>query len=193
LPAPPVAQGDALRILETHSGYRFGQLTEIRRQRSAELKETVSLAAKQRTGEAFSRLIKAGEVVEQGDTAALHQKAAGDYLHVTQSGKIALVVSPTWTEIAAVTEAIRQKRREQKQLAAKEEKVRVFDPIGWTDAQKRLVAHYEPGLQLRFVKNTAQFKAGESVEVVAQRGKQLLVRGTDQRERLFFPSLSAAG
>jgi conjugative relaxase-like TrwC/TraI family protein len=184
----PVAQGDALRILETHSGFRFGQLTEIRRQRSEELKETVSLAAKQRTGEAFARLIKAGEVVEHNDTAALHQKAAADYLEATQRGKAALVVSPTWAEIAAVTEAIRQKLREQKQLAAKEEKVRVFDPVGWTDAQKRLVDHYEPGLQLRFVKNTAQFRAGESVEVVAQRGRQLLVRGTDQPERLFSPT-----
>ena len=69
----PVAQGDALRIIEQHSGFRFGQLTEIRRQRSDELKETVALAAKQRTGEAFSRLLKAGEVVEHGDTAALHR------------------------------------------------------------------------------------------------------------------------
>lgn len=188
----PVAQGDALRILEKHSGYRFGQLTEIRRQRSEELKETVTLAAKQQTREAFARLVKAGEVVEHNDTAALHQKAAEDYLQATQRGKAALVVSPTWAEIAAVTEAIRQKLREQKQLAAKEEKVRVFDPVGWTDAQKRLVSHYEPGLQLRFVKRSGEFKASETVEVVEQRGRQLLVRGTDQRERLFFPSRSVS-
>ncbi len=183
----PVAQGDALRILEAHSGYRFGQLTEIRRQRSEQLKETVSLAAKQRTGEAFSRLLKAGEVVEQGDTAALHQKAAEDYLQATRAGKAALVVSPTWAEIAAVTEAIRQNLREQKQLAAKEEKVRVFDPLGWTDAQKRLVAHYEPGALLRFVKNTTQFRAGESVEVVGHAGKQLRVQRADGRAVTFAP------
>ena len=186
----PVAQGDALRIIEAHSGYRFGQLTEIRRQRSAELKATVALAAKQRTGEAFSRLLKAGEVVEQGDTATLYQKAADAYLQATARGKTALLVSPTWAEIAAVTEAVRQKLREQKQLAAKEEKVRVFDPVGWTDAQKRLVAHYEPGLQLRFVKKTEHFKAGESVEVVRHVGKQLRVRGGDGRERTFAPSRS---
>ena len=185
----PVAQGDALRILEKHSGYRFGQLTEIRRQRSAELKETVSLAAKQRTGEAFSRLLKAGEVIEeQGDTATLYQKAADAYLQATARGKTALLVSPTWAEIEAVTEAVRAKLREQKQLATKEEKVRVFDPVGWTDAQKRLVAHYEPGLQLRFVKNTTQFKAGESVEVVGHAGKQLRVQRADGRAVTFAPS-----
>jgi ATP-dependent exoDNAse (exonuclease V) alpha subunit len=188
----PVAQGDALRILEEHSGFRFGQLTEIRRQKTETLRETVSLAAKRQTKEAYARLLKAGEVVEQNDIAALHQKAADDYLRVTESGKTALVVSPTWAEIAAVTEAIRAKRREQKQLAIKEEKVRVFDPVGWTDAQKKLVAHYEPGLQLRFVKRSGEFKAGETVEVAAQRGRQLVVRGSDQRERLFFPSRSPA-
>ena len=184
----PVAQGDALRIIEAHSGYRFGQLTEIRRQKSAELKATVSLAAKQRTGEAFSRLLKAGEVIEeQGDTATLYQKAADAYLQATARGKTALLVSPTWAEIAAVTEAVRAKLREQKQLAAKEEKVRVFDPVGWTDAQKRLVDHYEPGLQLRFVKNTAQFRAGESVEVVGHAGKQLRVQRADGRAVAFAP------
>jgi conjugative relaxase-like TrwC/TraI family protein len=186
----PVAQGDALRIIQAHSGYRFGRLTQIRRQRSAELKETVSLASRQRSGEAFLRLLRAGEVAEENDIAALHQKAAEDYLQATGAGKTALVVSPTWGEIEAVTDAIRDKLREQKQLAAKEEKVRVFDPVGWTDAQKRLVDHYEPGLQLRFVRKTEQFKAGESVEVIAQRGRQLLVRGSDQRERLFAPTRS---
>ena len=186
----PVAQGDALRILEKHSGYRFGQLTQIRRQRSEDLKETVSLAAQQRTGEAFSRLLKAGEVVEHADTATLHQKAADAYLQATAQGKTALLVSPTWAEIAAVTEAVRAKRREQKQLAAKEEKISVFDPLGWTDAQKKLVAHYEPGVQLRFVKTTAQFKAGESVEVLGHTAKQLRVRGGDGRERTFAPSRS---
>jgi len=184
----PVAQGDALRIIEDHSGYRFGRLTEIRRQRSEDLKQTVALAAKQQTREAFARLVRAGEVVERGDTAALHQKAADDYLRVTQSGKTALFVSPTWAEIEAVTEAIRQKLREEKQLAAKEEKVRVFDPVGWTDAQKRLVAHYEPGLQLRFVRRSGEFKAGESVEVFEQRGRQLRVRDDHGRERSFFPA-----
>lgn len=186
----PVAQGDALRIIEAHSGYRFGRLTEIRRQRSEELKQTVALAAKQQTGEAFARLLKAGEVVEQDDTAALHLQAAEDFWAASQQGKTALLVSPTWAEIEAVTEAVRQKLRAEKQLAAKEEKIRVFDPLGWTAAQKRLVAHYEPGTQLRFVRKTEHFKAGESVEVVGCVGKQLRVRGGDGRERMFAPTRS---
>lgn len=182
-----VARGDALRVIENHSGYRFGQLTEIRRQQTTEFKQVVSLAANQQTGEAFSRLQQAGAVIEQGDTAKLHQQAADDYLQATEKGKAALLVSPTWAEIEAITEAVRTKLREQKQLAKKEEKVRVFDSVGWTDAQKRLVAHYEPGQQLRFVKSTAQFKAGESVEVIGQKGQQLRVQRGDGRQLVFLP------
>ena len=174
----PVAQGDALRILENHSGYRFGQLTQIRRQRSEELKETVALAAKQQTGEAFSRLLKAGEVVEHADPAALHQKAATAYLQATAQGRDTLLVSPTWAEIAAVTAAVRTQLRKDGRLAG-EETIKVFDPLGWTDAQKKLVAHYEPGLHLRFVKPTEHFKAGEFAEVLGRKGKQLLVRRSD--------------
>jgi len=182
-----VARGDALRIIEEHSGYRFGQLTEIRRQRTAEYREIVALAAGHRTGEAFSRLQQAGAVIELGDSATLYQQAADAYLQATQQGKTALLVSPTWAEIEAVTDAVRAKLREQKQLAVKEETMRVFDPVGWTDAQKRLVAHYEPGLQLRFVKNTGQYKAGETIEVVGHRAGRLRVRACDGRERDFLP------
>jgi hypothetical protein len=114
--------------------------------------------------------------VEHGEPASLYQKAAAAYLRAAAQGRAALLVSPTWAEIEAVTAEVRAQLRAQKQLAAKEEVVAVFDPLAWTLAQKQLVNHYEPGQQLRFVKRTAQFKAGESVEVVGQRGKQLLVR-----------------
>ncbi|HET7537457.1 MAG TPA: AAA family ATPase, partial [Candidatus Didemnitutus sp.] len=183
----PVAQGDALRIIEAHSGFKFGKLTQIRRQRSEQLKETVFLAAKQQTKEAFSRLVAAGEVIEQPDAATLHQKAALAYLRAIREGKTALLVSPTWAEIAGVTDAVRAELRKDSRLA-EEEAVRVFDPLGWTDAQKRLADHYEPGLQLRFVRTTKQFKAGETVEVVEPVGKQLRIRGSNGREQLVAPS-----
>lgn len=185
----PVAQGDALRIIEAHSGYRFGQLTQIRRQRSEQLKETVSLAAKQETGAAFARLQQAGEVVERHEVALLHERAATDYLRVLRAGKSAVVVAPTWAEIEGLTEAVRTQMRKAGALH-EEQRVKVFDSLGWTDAQKRLVSHYEPGTALRFVKKTAHFRAGETVEVLGQIGKQLRVRDALGRERLVAPSRS---
>jgi conjugative relaxase-like TrwC/TraI family protein len=183
-----VAQGDALRVIEDHSGYRFGTLTQIRRQRSKEFREVVALAARHETGQAFQRLQRAGAVVEVGEPAALYQKAATAYLRAAAQGRAALLVSPTWAEIEAVTNEVRAQLREQKQLATKEEVVAVFDPLAWTPAQKQLVNHYEPGQQLRFVKRAGQFKAGESVEVVGHDGKQLRVRGGDGRNVIFNPS-----
>ena len=175
-----VAQGDALRIIEEHSGYRCGTLTQIRRQRSAELKEIVALAAGRRTDEAFSRLQRLGEVIEAptetNGPLALYAQAAAAYLGATQRGKTALLVSPTWAEIEAVTAEVRAALKRQGTLAAKEETFRVFDPLGWTDAQKQLAAHYEPGMRLRFVRKTSQFQAGEIVEVVEPQGRQLQVR-----------------
>jgi conjugative relaxase-like TrwC/TraI family protein len=171
-----VARGDALRVIEEHSGYRFGTLTQIRRQKSEDFRATVSLAAEHKTGEAFKRLQKAGDVVEHEETATLYQKAAAAYLSATEHGKEALLVSPTWAEIEAVTDEVRSQLRERGTLAAKEETVRVFDPLGWTDAQKQLTDHYEPGQRLRFVKATKYFEAGEMAEVIGHKGQQLLVR-----------------
>jgi conjugative relaxase-like TrwC/TraI family protein len=187
-----VARGDALRVIESHSGYRFGTLTQIRRQKTAEFKAVVALAAERKTGEAFKRLQKAGEVVEHGEPATLYQKAAAAYLKARAGGKAALLVSPTWGEIEAVTTEVRAALRQRGDLAAKEETVVVFDPLGWTDAEKQLVAHYEPGLQLRFVKGAAHFKAGEFAQVVGHKGKQLRVQRGDGRETLFIPSRSPA-
>jgi conjugative relaxase-like TrwC/TraI family protein len=185
-----IARGDALRVIESHSGYRFGTLTQIRRQRTEEFRAIVALAAERRTAEAFRRLLDAGEVVEHGEPATLYQKAAAAYLKAREGGKAALLVSPTWAEIEAVTAEVRAALRQRGDLAAKEEIVTVFDPLGWTDAEKQLVSHYAPGLQLRFVKNTAQFKAGESAEIAGQKGKQLRVRRGDGREIVFLPSRS---
>ncbi|HSY54724.1 MAG TPA: MobF family relaxase, partial [Opitutaceae bacterium] len=171
-----VARGDALRVIEEHSGYRFGTLTQIRRQRNEDFRATVSLAAEHKTKEAFQKLQRAGEVIEHEETATLYQKAAAAYLSATEHGKEALLVSPTWAEIEAVTDEVRSQLRERGTLAAKEETVRVFDPLGWTDAQKQLTDHYEPGQRLRFVKATKYFEAGEMAEVIGHKGQQLLVR-----------------
>jgi hypothetical protein len=51
-----VARGDALRILERHSDFKSGQLTAIRRQRKADYRKAVELAAQKRTVEAFAQL-----------------------------------------------------------------------------------------------------------------------------------------
>ena len=105
-----VARGDALRILEQHSNFQSGQLTAIRRQRKAEYRKAVELAAQKRTVEAFAQLERMGAVTESFDgNHDLHDSAAKSYLKALAENRSALLVAPTWNEIEAVTEKVRHR------------------------------------------------------------------------------------
>jgi hypothetical protein len=93
-----VARGDALRILKEHSSFQSGQLTRIRRQRQAEYRKAVELAAQKRTVEAFAQLERMGKVTELSGNQ-LHDSAAQAYLKALKENQSALLVAPTWAEI----------------------------------------------------------------------------------------------
>ena len=59
-----VTRGDALRILEQYSSYRFSELTTIRRQKPAAFRQIVELAAAKQTDKAFAKLLELGAVTE---------------------------------------------------------------------------------------------------------------------------------
>ena len=103
-----VVRGDALRILEQHSDFQSGQLTRIRRQRKAEYRKAVELAAQKRPLEAFAQLERIGAVTEvlADGHHDLHDAAAKSYLKALTESKSALLVAPTWNEIKAVTEKV---------------------------------------------------------------------------------------
>ena len=186
-----VAQGDALRLIEEYSRYRYAVLGEIRRQTKETFRQAVKLAAEQETGAAFKLLQKEGAVVEGlTENGKLYTQAAKAYLAATDAGKTALLVSPTWGEIAAVTEVLRERLKERGDVTGKEQSHHVFDSLGWTDAQKGLVTHYEPGLQIRFVRKTEHFNAGDIAEVSDVQGRTVTLRGTAGKEVAFHPSRS---
>src|SRR6266545_428942 len=187
-----VARGDALRILEQYSGYRFSELTTIRRQKPAAFRQVVELAAAKQTDRAFANLLEVAAATETlTDDGELYQRAADAYLSATKQGKSALLVSPTWMEIDAVTEKLRDTLKAQGVIGPHEEAVRVFDSLSWTEAQKKNANQFQPGQRLRFVRQTKRFERGETVEVVAvvdQPGaghNTLRVRRADGSETLF--------
>ncbi len=143
-----VARGDALRILEQHSGLESAQLTRIRRQRRAEYRHAVELAAQKRTVDAFGQLERMGAVTELASDQ-LHAVAAEAYLKATQQGQTALLIAPTWAEIEAVTERIRNTLKSSGTLVGEEKDFQVFDSLSWTEAQKRDARQYRPGMALR--------------------------------------------
>ena len=193
-----VARGDALRILEQYSSYRFSELTTIRRQKPEAFRQVVELAAAKQTDKAFAKLVELGAVTEvladghQTDDGQLYQRAADAYLSATKQGRSALLVSPTWAEIEAVTDKVRETLKNDGVLGQHDEAVTVFDSLSWTKAQKKNPSQYEPGQRLRFVRKARKFNRGEIVEVAAIVENGLRVRRPDGSEIDFIPGSAAA-
>jgi conjugative relaxase-like TrwC/TraI family protein len=188
-----VTRGDALRILEQYSNYRFSELTTIRRQKPAAFREIVELAAAKQTDKAFAKLLELGAVTEAlTDDGQLYQRAADAYLASTKQGKSVLLVSPTWSEIEAVTEKVRETLKADGVIGQQDEPVMVFDSLSWTEAQKKNASQFEPGQRLRFVRKTKHFDRGDTVEVQAVVENGLRVLRSDGTEVNFIPASSAA-
>ena len=179
-----VARGDALRILENHSGFQSGQLTRIRRQRKAEYRKAVELAAQKRTVEAFAQLERMGAVAEFSD-GELHGSAAKSYLKALAENKSVLLVAPTWNEIEAVTEKVRAELKSSGHLALEEKEFQVFDSLSWTEAQKRDARQFRPGMAIHFHRRGHGFEKGEMVAVVAVENDSLKIQRADGSEDVF--------
>jgi conjugative relaxase-like TrwC/TraI family protein len=188
-----VTRGDALRILEQYSNYHFSELSTIRRQKPAAFREIVELAAAKQTDKAFAKLLELGAVTEAlTDDGQLYQRAADAYLASTKQGKSVLLVSPTWSEIEAVTEKVRETLKADGVIGQQDEPVMVFDSLSWTEAQKKNASQFEPGQRLRFVRKTKHFDRGDTVEVQAVVENGLRVLRSDGTEVNFIPASSAA-
>jgi hypothetical protein len=153
----------------------------------------VELAAAKQTDKAFAKLLELGAVTEAlTDDGRLYQCAADAYLSATKQGRSALLVSPTWAEIEAVTDKVRDTLKAQGVLGQHEESVAVFDSLSWTEAQKKNASQFVPGQRLRFVRPTKTFAQGETAEVISVEGQSLKLRRADGSEAAFSPSRSAA-
>ena len=179
-----VARGDALRILEQYSDLQSGQLTRIRRQRKAEYRKAVELAAQKRTVEAFAQLERMGVVAElAGDQ--IHESAAKSYLKALAQNQSALLIAPTWNEIEAVTDKVRAALKSSGRLTGEENEFEVFDSLAWTEARKRDVRQYRPGMAIRFHRGQRGFGKDESVTVVAVENDAIKVQRVYGTETLF--------
>lgn len=177
-----VTRGDALRILEQHSRYAFGELTQLRRQRQADYLQVVELAANKQPDKAFACLEQMGCVTEQKH-GAIYESAARAYVDSIQKGKSALLVSPTWKEIEAVTEKVRDALKTKGVISHDDSTVCVLDSLSWTDAQKQDAGQYEPGQKIIFHQRAGTFAKDETVEVVAVGKSCLRIKCADGSER----------
>jgi len=164
-----VERGDALRILETHAGLKAAELKEIWRQKADSHK---AIVADLRTGnldQAFTRLDKLGMLRELAPENR-HEALATDYVVATESGKSALVISPTHIEGERVTTRIRERLKESGKLRGEEREMVQLRNLQWTEPQRGDALNYQPDMMIQFHQNVAGFSRGERVKVKRRDG-----------------------
>lgn len=192
---PPVARGDALRILENEAGLKPAELSRIYRQTTLAYREAVEAISRGEAGgveEGFDRLDAMGAIREM-DGEERYEALAGDYLRtVLEERKSALVVAPTHREGAAVTERIRSALREAGELGHEEQTVPRLKSLGLTEAERGDARRYAPGQVVQVHARINGLKRGERYEVAACSEGQVWVEG-EAGERLALPLGKAAG
>ena len=170
-----VMAGDALRILEERGGIKVARVDEIQRQRHNEsYKEVVKLISEDRIEHAVSKLDRMGGIVEMTNENQRLQQLVQDYVKTQKEGKTALVVSPVHKEATRVTESIRERLKQNGELAAEERTYTVQKNLNLTlEQRKRLNRTPQAGMTLEFHQNAPGFRKGERWQVLPSEEAQL--------------------
>jgi conjugative relaxase-like TrwC/TraI family protein len=160
----PVTRGDAFRLLQRYAGLKIAQLNEIRRQEREEYREAVSALAKGDLKTGFRLLDEIGAMVEIPNAEERYRKLAEEFMALKSKNSVPLVVSPTHAESAMVTSAIRDARREAKELSGE----RIFTQLHnlqWEEADRKRSESYHAGLVVQFHQNARGITRGEMFRV----------------------------
>jgi hypothetical protein len=192
-----VEAGDALRVIEKHSGIRPVELTNIRRQNPAlaksiaerqrikEYRQAVEEARDGKFTESFERLDKL-KTIESCTLADKHEKLTAHYLALVKERQSTVVVSQSWNEIHQVNDAIRAALKQDKLIGEAETIVTAFQPVDLTAAQKRDTRSYAPDTVLVFNRDVRGFKAGESATLKQITDTHLIVESDSHSDSILF-------
>lgn len=187
----PVSRGDPLRLLQEYAGLKIAEVTKIRRQVVTGYKEAVAALSKGDLQTAFRRLDDLGAILEIEDDAERYRMLTEDYLECSRCGSIPLVVSPTHSESAKVTEAIRAAR-----VAAGELKgARIFTQyhnLQWEESDRKLAENYTPGLVVQFHQNAKGIRRGEMFKVTGRDEQGGVLAATATGREVVVPLTDAA-
>lgn len=158
-----VERGAALRLLEEEAGIVPAEIREIKRQSGA-YRDAIRALSEGRVRDGFGVLDDLGWLHEV-DEADRYRQLADDYTRTVESGKTALVVSPTHREGEKVTAAIRDRLRQSGRLDPKERSVPMLVGRNLTEAERTDPLSYDSADILVFHQNAAGYKKGERVMV----------------------------
>ena len=178
-----VERGAALRLLETEAGLVPAEIKEIQRQKG-EYKAAVRALSEGRTATGFTQLDRMGWIKEiSGDER--DKALADEYLSTVESGKTALVVSPTHREGHRITSEIRIGLKHSNRLSGTDRLYNTLENTNLTQAQRADAVNYAPGDVLVFHQNARGYTRGQRVIV----GDAPLPLDQANRFQVFRPSL----
>ncbi|MDB6111615.1 MAG: traI 3 [Pedosphaera sp.] len=163
----PVPRGDSFRLMQKFAGLRIVEVTEIRRQLREEYRNAVASLSKGDVRTGFRRLEEIGAVFDIADAATRYRTLATDFLDLSRSGSVPLVVSPTHAEAQCVTEAIRDAKREAGLLGT-EKSFLQYHNLNWEEADRRRGENYREGLVVQFHQNAPSILRGSILRVTGR-------------------------
>jgi len=182
-----VEAGDFLSVLERHSQLRTFELTDIRRQQHPQYRAAIKLMAQGRAYEGLQGIDRLGWLQEaKGDYI---KRAAEHYVSNVVQKRETVLVAPTWEEIHRLTDEVRRGLKA-RDLLGRGEAVTVAEPLSWTKAQAAKAASYQPGhlLTLHRAVREGGLPNGRTLEVIAVKRGQLLVRDPQGKEQTISPA-----
>jgi conjugative relaxase-like TrwC/TraI family protein len=162
-----VSRGNTLAVLEEFGGVKPVQVTEILRQ-SGEYRQTVALLAEGKAVEAFDRLQQSGAVRTDG-----YEALAELYVEHLQAGRKVLCVSPSHTEGADVTAAIRGAMQAKGLIDSQDHHYWRLVDLQTTEADRRDAGNDYRDKVAQFIRPKGPFKNGERV-IVSDDNQELL-------------------
>lgn len=173
-----VVRGDALRILSTIAEIRSAEVSKIYRQQNADYRTAVERLSKGQVKDAFDKLDGLDFIHTldplQGNNA--NSPLVEDYVAAIQKGKSALVISPTHAQGEVITQAIRERLREQGLLNKKETAVTHLKNLNFTEAEKSDLRNFKKGQFVQFNQNAKGFMRGSVWTVESVSGKAVQVK-----------------
>lgn len=159
-----VERGSALRLLEQEAGLKSAQLTDIVRQRE-QYRQAVAYLSQGRVEAGFNVLDNLKWVHEIHDPEQRYDRIAAEYIQSTEAGKSVLVVSPTHSESAKVTQAIRSTLKHECKIGSDKAIVLKLTNRNLTLAERQDAVHFADGDVVVFTQNAKGFQKGTRLTV----------------------------
>ncbi len=158
-----VERGAALRLLEEEAGLAPAEIKEIQRQKG-DYKQAIHCLSDGRTEEGFRQLDRLGWVREVPHEER-YKALAADYITTVETGKSALVVSPTHFEGERITAEIRSELQKLGHVGTDERTFHSLESLGMTQADRGDAVNYLPGDVIEFQQNAKGYSKGQRVTV----------------------------